>query len=75
MEGERSSRDGESQVVKVNAVLIAGTIASTLVVALRCFTRIHLLRSFGYEDVFILLAQSMTIGSAIAIGLGMSKLE
>lgn len=70
MEGKGSARDNESQTGKIAAVLTTFSILSTIVVALRCYTRIRLLSSFGYEDVFLILAQLMAAASAIVIGLG-----
>ena len=71
MEGKGSPRDNESQTGKIAAVLTTFSVLSTTIVILRCYTRIRLLNSFGYEDVFIILAQLMAAASAIVIGLGM----
>ncbi|KAK7754475.1 hypothetical protein SLS62_003495 [Diatrype stigma] len=69
MEGKYPASNRESQDGKINAILISGSAISSLAVALRCFTRARILRSFGSEDVFVLFAQVTTIGSAIVIGL------
>ncbi len=67
--------DSESQVGRIIGTLTAGSVISTLVVALRCFTRTGIIHYFGYEDVFIILSQVMTIGVTVLIGLGMFSLQ
>lgn len=64
------SLDGESRVDVVVGILAAGCIITTAVVSLRIYTRTILLRTFGAEDAFMIAAQVLAIGSAVAIGLG-----
>lgn len=64
------SLDGESQVDAICAILSVGCILTTGVVCLRIYTRTILLRTFGVEDAFMIAAQLLAIGSAVAIGLG-----
>lgn len=72
MEGKGSPRDNESQFGKIAAILITFSVLSTIIVGLRCYTRVRLLHSFGYEDGFIIMSQFMAIASAVVIGLGTS---
>jgi hypothetical protein len=65
--------DGQSRVGEIIAILCVAGILSTLAVTLRCYCRIVILRSFGLDDAFIVPAQILTIGSAVAIGLGTSE--
>ena len=62
--------DNESRSGQIQAVLIVFSALTTLVVCSRIFTRLHILKTFGYEDAFMVLAQLLTLGSAAAIGLG-----
>jgi hypothetical protein len=66
------SLDGQSQVTFIVSVLSLATVVSTAVVVLRIFTRSCILRTFGPDDAVMGIAQLLTIGAAIAIGLGMS---
>lgn len=75
MAGKGSAIDDESQVGKITAILIAGSVISLCVVLLRCFTRTRILQLFSYEDVFIVCAQVMIITEAILIGLGTFDLQ
>ncbi|KAK4202872.1 hypothetical protein QBC40DRAFT_319530 [Triangularia verruculosa] len=61
--------DGESRVGEIIAILSVASVLSTLVVALRCYCRAVILRSFGLDDVLIVPAQILTLASAVAIGL------
>ncbi|KAK4152013.1 hypothetical protein C8A00DRAFT_16638 [Chaetomidium leptoderma] len=61
--------DGESRVGEIIAILSVASILSTLTVALRCYSRAVILRSFGLDDIMILPAQALTLASAVAIGL------
>jgi hypothetical protein len=51
------SLDGESRVNEVVIILSVACTLSTLVVALRCYTRAVILRSFGPDDALIIPAQ------------------
>jgi hypothetical protein len=64
------SLDGESRVTEISAILSIFATLTTVVVALRTYARQHLLCAFGADDAFMVAAQVLTIGAAIAIGLG-----
>lgn len=64
--------DGQSQVTFIVSILSLATVISTAVVVLRIFTRARILRTFGLDDAVMGVAQILTIGAAVAIGLGMS---
>jgi len=49
--------DGESRVSEIIAILSVTTSLSTLIVALRCYTRAFILKSFGPDDAVIVPAQ------------------
>lgn len=66
------SLDGQSQVTFIVSILSLATVISTAVVVLRIFTRARILRTFGLDDAVMGVAQVLTIGAAVAIGLGMS---
>ncbi|KAJ0137717.1 hypothetical protein CTA2_2010 [Colletotrichum tanaceti] len=57
------SRDGESRFAEILAVLVVGTVLSTAAVALRAFTRLRMLRTFGLDDAVMVVAQVGGIGS------------
>ncbi|OLN96201.1 hypothetical protein CCHL11_03260 [Colletotrichum chlorophyti] len=61
--------DDESRVAEIVAILVVGSVLSTLAVGLRAFTRVKMLRTFGADDSVMVVAQLLTIGSAVAIGL------
>ncbi|KAK4122086.1 hypothetical protein N657DRAFT_681907 [Parathielavia appendiculata] len=61
--------NGESRVGEIIAIISAACVLSTLVVALRCYSRAVILRSFGLDDAVMVPAQILTIASAVAIGL------
>ncbi|KAK4182336.1 hypothetical protein QBC35DRAFT_445315 [Podospora australis] len=61
--------DGESRVGEIIAILSVASILSTIAVALRCYSRAVILRSFGLDDAIIIPAQILTIATALAIGL------
>ena len=65
------SLDGQSRVETICVILAVGCALTTAVVSLRVFTRTHVLGTFGAEDAFMVAAQFLAIGTAIAIGLGM----
>lgn len=64
------SLDGQGRGKEIIAILSVFSAVSTLVVALRIYTRAIILRSFGTDDAVIIGALILTIGSAAAIGLG-----
>lgn len=51
------SRDGESRFAEILAMLIVGSVLSTAAVALRAFTRMRMLRTFGLDDTVMVVAQ------------------
>ncbi|GKT43521.1 satratoxin biosynthesis SC1 cluster protein 4 [Colletotrichum spaethianum] len=55
------SRDGESRFSEILAILVVGSVLSTTAVALRAFTRIKMLRTFGLDDVIMVFAQSFYV--------------
>ncbi|KAI7776709.1 hypothetical protein LA080_004643 [Diaporthe eres] len=61
--------DGQSQVTFIVSILSLATVISTAVVVLRIFTRARILRTFGLDDAVMGVAQILTIGAAVAIGL------
>ncbi|KAL1848500.1 hypothetical protein Daus18300_013601 [Diaporthe australafricana] len=61
--------DGQSQVTFIVSILSLATVISTAVVVLRIFTRARILRTFGADDAVMGIAQLLTIGAAVAIGL------
>ncbi|KDN66580.1 hypothetical protein CSUB01_10139 [Colletotrichum sublineola] len=63
------SRDGETRFAEILAILVVGAVLSTLAVALRAFTRLKMLRTFGLDDVIMVVAQILALGTAVAIGL------
>ncbi|KAI5460670.1 hypothetical protein BGZ63DRAFT_425160 [Mariannaea sp. PMI_226] len=63
------SRDGESRAPLILAILSVGCALSTIVVGLRSYTRLVLVRAFGLDDAVIAAAQILTIASAVAGGL------
>lgn len=62
--------DGALRSVEICAVLATFSVLSTITVALRTYIRLVLLCTFGLDDGFMVVAQILAIGSAIAIGLG-----
>lgn len=64
------SLDGDSRVAEICAILSVGCALTTAVVGLRIYTRTRLIRAFGFDDAFMLAAQTLAIGTAVAIGLG-----
>ncbi|KAF5024162.1 hypothetical protein F66182_3797 [Fusarium sp. NRRL 66182] len=63
------SLEGKSRSTEICAVLIIFSILSTAAVALRTFTRLKMLRSFGLDDGLMVVAQVLAIGAAVAIGM------
>ena len=64
------SLSSQSRVKEIFAILSVFSALSTFVVALRVWTRARILRSFGVDDAVIVVAQVLTIGAAVAEGLG-----
>lgn len=64
------SLSSQSRVKEIFALLSVFSALSTSVVALRVWTRARILRSFGVDDAVIVVAQVLTIGAAVAEGLG-----
>ena len=64
------SLSSQSRVKEIFAILSVFSILSTSVVALRVWTRARILRSFGIDDAVIVVAQVLTLGAAVAEGLG-----
>ncbi|KAM5377930.1 hypothetical protein ACJZ2D_004834 [Fusarium nematophilum] len=63
-----SSLDGESRSAEIIVILTVFSALSTIVVALRTWTRLALLRTFGYDDGMMVIAQVLVIGTGVAIG-------
>ncbi|KAK8097579.1 uncharacterized protein PG998_013065 [Apiospora kogelbergensis] len=63
------SLDGQGRTTEITSILTVFSAVSTIVVALRIYTRTKILNSFGIDDAVILGALVLTIGSAVAIGL------
>jgi hypothetical protein len=64
------SLDGESRSAEMCVILSVFCALSTTAVALRTYIRLVLLRTFGFDDGIMLVAQVLAIGAAVAIGLG-----
>ncbi len=62
--------DAQSRVTEIVVILSVFSIVSTLAVGMRCYARIFILRCFGRDDGVMVAAQVLTIGSAVAIGMG-----
>lgn len=62
--------DDASRSVEIQSILIAFSVLSTLIIALRAYIRLILLRSFGWDDGVMVIAQVLALGAAAAIGLG-----
>ncbi|KAJ0382942.1 hypothetical protein COL922a_011499 [Colletotrichum nupharicola] len=52
------SLDGESRFGEIVAILIVGSVLSSVAVGLRAFTRLCILRTFGMDDMVMIAAQS-----------------
>ncbi|KAL4728223.1 hypothetical protein ACLX1H_004965 [Fusarium chlamydosporum] len=61
--------DDASRSVEIQSILIAFSVLSTLIIALRAYIRLILLRSFGWDDGVMVIAQVLALGAAAAIGL------
>ncbi|KAF4949464.1 hypothetical protein FSARC_13476 [Fusarium sarcochroum] len=66
---EYRSLDSTSRSLEIRAVLAVFSVLSTIAVVLRTYIRSRLLRSFGWDDGLMVIAQVLVIGSAVAIGL------
>lgn len=66
--------DSSSRSVEIRAILITFSILSTITVALRLYVRYKVLHSLGWDDRVMAAAQVLTIGAAVAIGLGKLRL-
>lgn len=64
------SLDGQSTSTQVIVALAVCSFASTLAVVLRIYTRTSILRTFGPDDIAMVVAQILTIGAAVPIGIG-----
>ncbi|KAH6988351.1 hypothetical protein EDB80DRAFT_654432 [Ilyonectria destructans] len=63
------SLDGESRSAEICIILSIFCALSTIAVALRSYIRLVLLRTFGFDDGIIIVAQVLAIGAGVAIGL------
>lgn len=66
--------DGQSQVAWAVTIIGVACIISTIAVVLRIYTRLRVLPIFGPDDFVMGIAQLITIGAGLAIGLGESLL-
>jgi hypothetical protein len=55
--------DGESRVGEIIAIISVAGVLSTLIVALRCYSRGVILRSFGLDDAMMVPAQVLHRGA------------
>ncbi|KAH7119417.1 hypothetical protein B0J13DRAFT_513402 [Dactylonectria estremocensis] len=62
------SLDGESRSAEICIILSIFCLLSTIAVVLRSYIRLVLLRAFGFDDRIMVVAQLLTIGTAVAIG-------
>ncbi|KAF4341556.1 integral membrane protein [Fusarium beomiforme] len=69
MDPRSMTDDSSSRSVEIRAILIVFSIISTITVALRVYVRYKVLRSLGWDDRVMVVAQVLTIGAAVAIGL------
>jgi hypothetical protein len=51
------SLDGQSRYSEIVAILVAGSVLSTLAVAARALTRTFILHTFGLDDAIMVIAQ------------------
>ncbi|KAH6869522.1 hypothetical protein B0T10DRAFT_523655 [Thelonectria olida] len=63
------SLDGESRSTEICTILIIFSALSTIVVSLRTYIRLVLLRTFDFDDGIMVVAQVLAIGAAVAIGI------
>ncbi|KAK2666589.1 hypothetical protein RAB80_017706 [Fusarium oxysporum f. sp. vasinfectum] len=57
-----------SRSLEIRAILVTFSIVSATAVALRTYIRSRVLHSFGWDDGFMVAAQVLTLGAAVAIG-------
>ncbi|KAH7123202.1 hypothetical protein EDB81DRAFT_665771 [Dactylonectria macrodidyma] len=62
------SLDGESRSAELCIILSIFCLISTIAVVLRSYIRLVLLRAFGFDDGIMVVAQLLTIGTTVAIG-------
>ncbi|RGP69403.1 integral membrane [Fusarium longipes] len=58
-----------SRSLEIRAVLATFAVLSATAVALRTWIRLKVLRSFGWDDGMMVVAQVLALGAAVAIGL------
>ncbi|EGU81611.1 hypothetical protein FOXB_07878 [Fusarium oxysporum f. sp. conglutinans Fo5176] len=58
-----------SRSLEIRAILVTFSIVSATAVALRIYIRSRVLHCFGWDDGFMVTAQVLTFGAAVAIGL------
>ncbi|KAM5526916.1 hypothetical protein FOXYSP1_20749 [Fusarium oxysporum f. sp. phaseoli] len=58
-----------SRSLEIRAILVTFSIVSATAVALRTYIRSRVLHSSGWDDGFMVIAQALTLGVAVAIGL------
>ncbi|WKT54436.1 hypothetical protein QSH57_005020 [Fusarium oxysporum f. sp. vasinfectum] len=58
-----------SRSLEIRAILVTFSVVSATAVALRTYIRSRVLHSFGRDDGFMVTAQVLTLGAAVAIGL------
>jgi hypothetical protein len=62
--------DGESRVGEIIAIISTACVLSTLIVALRCYSRAVILRSFGLDDAMMIPAQVRNTGAFVCLEIG-----
>ncbi|KAK3395301.1 hypothetical protein B0H63DRAFT_408742 [Podospora didyma] len=66
---EPSPMDAESRFTEILAILAVTGTLSSLVIAMRCYARISLLRFFGLDDGVMLAAQVLNLAATAVVGL------
>lgn len=66
--GPNHALDHESRRGEIIAILSVASILSTLAVALRCYSRAVILRSFGLDDAIMVPAQVRSIRAGSWLG-------
>lgn len=59
-------KDEGSRITYIVSVVAVMSVLSTLAVVLRIFTRLRILHIYGADDAVMVVAQVMTLGSAVA---------
>ncbi len=54
------SLDGQSRYTEIVAILVVGSVLSTLAVVARAFTRLFILHTFGLDDALMVITQVQT---------------